>query len=69
MSDVSGSGGGDINVAQEIAGLKQLIESGDTSQLTIMRILVLVEQALDRVWQVEQQLTAAAHNAIERSGP
>lgn len=69
MDESIGSGGGDINVAREIEGLKELINGGDTSPTTLMRLLVLVEQALDRVWQVEQRLAADAHTTVERSGP
>jgi len=69
MSDIAGTGGGDINVAHEIAGLKEVINAGDTSSLTLLRIVSLLETTLDRVWQLEQQQLASAHTVREHSGP
>lgn len=69
MSEIDGTGGGDIHTAQEIAGLKQLIETGDSSSLTLLRIVSLLETALDRIWELEQQRLAASHSMHERSGP
>jgi hypothetical protein len=69
MSEIDGTGGGDIHISQEIAGLKELVNAGDVSSLTLLRMIVLVENALDRIWQLEQQQLAAAHTPHERSGP
>jgi len=62
---VTGTGGGDINVAREIAGLRELINNGDVSPLTVGRILTLVEKVLDRIWAIEQRERAEAVDASD----
>jgi hypothetical protein len=56
MSEQETLPAGDYNVAREIEGLKELIKSGDTSSLTILRLAVLIEGLVDRVGRIEQQL-------------
>ena len=55
MSDQSALPAGDYNIAKEIEGVKEVIKSGDTSSLTLLRLAVLIENLLDRVGRLEQQ--------------
>ncbi len=59
MSDQETLPAGDYNIAREIEGVKEVIKSGDTSSLTMLRLAVLVENLLDRVGRIEQQLHTA----------
>lgn len=56
MSEQETLPAGDYNVAREIEGLKELIKSGDTSSLTLLRLAVLIEGLVDRVGRIEQQI-------------
>ena len=63
MSEVSGVNVGDINLAREIEGLRQLIDKGDSSALTLKRMLGLVETCLEGVARLEQRQLASDRDA------